>query len=488
MKTKLIALLLLVSMVLAVFVGCKNNTTVGGDSTQTDTSKDNANDVFADNLPSNMDFGGQKIVIHGMTRNDVGLIEENDTDIIRGEIHRREIKTEERLKVDIEPYVPYGWTQYSMAINEIRLSVAGDMDDFQLIAGWSALIPALSLEGVFMNFLDSSMSNVDLEQPYWVQTLVDGLTVGDKLFFVTGDISYTAIAMAFVIAVNNDLVQDYNVPNLPALVKDNKWTIEKMGEVAKMVSGGPDGDTSGFYLDGNFQDVATAFMQGSNMSLVSRDEDGLPYLNTNTEKMATLVNKVYDLFFETEGVKIKPTVNGYDTVFPQGKAMLYPSYVDWFTNFFRDMENKSVLPWPKYDEAQSQHYTAVQSGISLWSVPTTVVTAGQLEHEDRLQATTATLEALASYSYKNVTPATFEEALKTKYNDDPDAPEMLDIAKKGILLNFEIIYTAEIGGAWTILNELMYNKDNDFASLWEERAPVIEGKIVDFIDTFSRMD
>ena len=302
----------------------------------------------------------------------------------------------------------------------------------------------------------------------------------------------TTLGHAFVVGVNKSLAIDNNIPDLIAIVKDDKWTIEKMGEIAKMVSGGPDGDVVGLLIDSGVYDIADCFMQGSNISLVSRDDDNLPYLDADTNKLSLLTNKVYDLFFETDGVKVKPAVNGYNTMFPEGKAMLYPSYLKWYTSFYREMENKSVLPWPKFDEAQTEYYTRVQNGVSLWSVPTTVVSAGEDissgGREDRLEAATATLEALASYSYKNVTPVFFEEALKVKYNDDPDAYDMLDLVRNGIIMNFEIIYTNEIGGAWNVLRDLMSEKDNDFSSLWEKRGPVVEQKIIDLIDIFYSID
>lgn len=56
------------------------------------------------------------------------------------------------------------------------------------------------------------------------------------------------------------------------------------------------------------------------------------------------------------------------------------------------------------------------------------------------------VEAFGSESYRNVTPAYFETALKVKYARDNDSSKMFDIIKAGVSFDFGYIYTIAMDG------------------------------------------
>ena len=113
--------------------------------------------------------------------------------------------------------------------------------------------------------------------------------------------------------------------------------------------------------------------------------------------------------------------------------------------------------------------THVQDGMSLLSVPV---------NNGKKEALGAFLEAMASESYKNVSPVYFNTAMKVKYARDEVSAKMLDIIREGIDLNFEKIYNNSIGGAWNLMRQLMMTKSSNFASWYEKN----EGKITAAID------
>ena len=115
-----------------------------------------------DNLPA-LDFGGASAVIH--SRGDAEALTEIYAEELNGEavndaIFERNVSVEERLNVSIECLAGDGWENYDNTVSALRASIMAADGSYDIIAGWSSRIPALSLEGVFldlnpMNYLES---------------------------------------------------------------------------------------------------------------------------------------------------------------------------------------------------------------------------------------------------------------------------------------------------------------------------------------------
>ena len=60
---------------------------------------------------------------------------------------------------------------------------------------------------------------------------------------------------------------------------------------------------------------------------------------------------------------------------------------------------------------------------------------------------TAFLEAMAAESYRRVTYAYYDTALKVQYARDPVAAEMLDIISEGIVFDFAYVYNQSLNTA-----------------------------------------
>lgn len=63
----------------------------------------------------------------------------------------------------------------------------------------------------------------------------------------------------------------------------------------------------------------------------------------------------------------------------------------------------------------------------------------------KAEAASAVLEAMAAETYRTVTPAYFEIALKTKYSRDDDTSRMLDIIVGSVKFDLAYIYGQELG-------------------------------------------
>ena len=116
-------------------------------------------------------------------------------------------------------------------------------------------------------------------------------------------------------------------------------------------------------------------------------------------------------------------------------------------NYLRDMKDDfGIIPMPKLDETQKEYNAFCHDGSSSFSIPIT---------ENSPNMVAAFLEAMCAETYRTVTPAYFETALKGKYSRDSETSQMLDLIVSGIYLDIAYIYgdnlQSPIGDLRTIL-------------------------------------
>lgn len=430
---------------------------------------------YPDTLPDDLDFGGATVNIHSRGDDQAYLeigIEEMTGEPVNDAIYERNQMINDRLNVVLAPYRAEGWENYNNAIATLRASIMASDGAYDIIAGWSARIPQLSLEGLLRDV--SPLPYLDLEQPWWNRSAVEELEIANKLYFVTGDIAKTMISAMYVFAFNQKLATDYEIENLYNVVKEHRWTIDYVYDISSAAyidlnGDGKVGSGDSFGLLTSCVNDADSFLQGFRVSMVSRDEEGLPVLDVDTERMTTIVDKVYNLMWNNNGCQSDTSGNTDTTAFVEGRSLLITTRLDTVATSFAEMEEDfGVVPYPLLDETQEEYGTRVQDALSLWCIP---IDAGNAD------MSAAVLEALAAQSYRTVTPAYFDVALKNRYSRDVETAEMMDLIQNSALINFEQLYNESIGNPWFVLRTLMPTKNSNYASYWAQNSKSISKKL-----------
>lgn len=135
-----------------------------------------------DNLPADLRFNGETVVFH--VRGDENCIKEFQIEELTGEIindaiYQRNITVSDRLNVNLDVAIGDGWEKYNNTVSAIRASIQAADGAYDVIAGWSARIPSLSLEGLFLDA--QTIPYLDLEMPWWNQSCRTELTIGNRL-------------------------------------------------------------------------------------------------------------------------------------------------------------------------------------------------------------------------------------------------------------------------------------------------------------------
>ncbi|MEG2004267.1 MAG: hypothetical protein RR057_06665, partial [Clostridia bacterium] len=97
----------------------------------------------------------------------------------------------------------------------------------------------MAQDGAFLNL--NELKNFDVNAPWWDKNAEKAFSIGNKLFFTTGDITILNKVCTPSMLFNKEYMTTLNLEDPYALVKNHKWTYDKMMEMAKAATSDTDG-------------------------------------------------------------------------------------------------------------------------------------------------------------------------------------------------------------------------------------------------------
>lgn len=418
MKKRIISALLLASMALTL-VACDGDT---------DNPADTSNDALIDEeAPAGIEKqnydGDFNILIAqwGLYRKyfDPG---DDLTDIMNKALYNREIKVEEHLGVDIT----YEYIESTAQTFEtLDMCVPTNDDRYQMALTHCIYDTAqLITEGYV---LDMNRLGIDFSADWFKQSCNEAISVNDKQFFAVSDYM---LPDPNVVLFNKTMLEENKLEDPYQLVRDGKWTLDKMTEMAHVATR-DNGDTTrdendiyGFAAPNDW--FLNSFIFAADVDIVNKDENGDFQLAFDNERAYTLFDKLHTL------------LNGPDTwVFQFGglidedvEGAIPLSSGRWLFTLFalnslyevRDVEVEfGILPYPKLDEKQTDYISNDWTG--LFCVPLSVP-------EENYEMVGDVIELL-SYFSEDVIPTYVDITLGEKLARDEESKEMLQIVFNG---------------------------------------------------------
>ena len=234
---KFISFALLISLLLGT-AACGDSRTAGGettsssnDTTAADTSKPlslaEQRRSVPDDLPEKT-FGGEEFTIIIDSYAQTGFMSEELTgDVLSDAVLNRNKAVEERFDVRLN-YVVDEWGNVTTLV---RNTVTAGDDEYQLADHHALASNDWVLADILVNWYDVPYVNFD--KPWWSDTNQNDLTYDGVNFLAVGDYSLTTIGRTYAIYYDKVKADEYQMPDLYALVKDGKWTIDKLSELTK---------------------------------------------------------------------------------------------------------------------------------------------------------------------------------------------------------------------------------------------------------------
>ena len=193
----------------------------------------------------------------------------------------REQRVEDRFGVDIKWTPVHGnWDNRTAFIQTLANNVQSNMHTYDLVGQYT---PAAGIGGMQGLYADLNIVPwLNLDKPWWPSSISQTATIGDKLYFVTGDITPTLIRNVHCMFVNTELFSALGLESVTGenrsiydVVRDQDWTLEMM----KALGIGTVGNEAGMYGITFANGVAAdAFFYGGGLSLVE-NADGILLLS-----------------------------------------------------------------------------------------------------------------------------------------------------------------------------------------------------------------
>ena len=348
---------------------------------------------------------------------------------------------------------------------------------------------ALSSGGFLVEFKD--MPYVDLERPWWDSNCADSLSVVNKLFGVCSDITVMDNDSTSALVFNKQLLADYGMEDPYALVKKGVWTLDKLQEMARMVSEDLNGDGKRDDQDRYGllyqRDSMTSFLSGCGEFIAKKDSDDIPVLTLNTPKAIEVLDYLYDFlydelycfhvmkFYDPKGIDF---TLGMNNMFQNNQALFM-----WIR--MADVENLrtmdadfGILPIPKYNEAQTTYLHTVNPYVgTVTAIPQSVRS---------IEDSSAVLDALAAESRYTVYPAYYDICLNGKIARDEESSEMLDIIFSNRRYDIGDVYDYAGLGSEVISMTMSYARD--IVSRYERLETKANTAIEKMVNDYEKLD
>lgn len=367
-------------------------------------------------------------------------LSEDDGDIVNTELFGRVHRVEENLGIDLTVNkIPGTGGERTNVYNEVvKYSESTDpLLKVDLCSTYSAWAGTFALEGRYLNIAASD--NVNFDMPYWPADIINGSSIDDKVYTVSGDISPTLLWETYCIFFNIKLVEKYNIPNPIDLVNNKEWTLDKVIELTKDIYSDDDKTVSGPNLGDmfsfTFSDKAhiKAFPFALGLRVLENDEDAGYVLSElyKGEKADGIITKIRDWINNNNGVGVGGLITGmgYGQAFRNDQAIFNVGNFAFTKYYLADTGVEyGVVPCPLFDDEQEAYYSYYGNPSAFWGVPCNVT---------NLDDSCALLESLAADAYIHISPAIFERALKHKYNpgDLSGQSHMFDIIRDGLVFD-----------------------------------------------------
>ncbi len=355
--------------------------------------------------------------------------------------------------------------KYNCTITEERYSnpgasareslIAGDyIADF--IMGTAQQTRTLASAGLLVDF--NTLENIDLTKAWWDQNALNGMNVGGKNFFITGDAATLDDRASWIMWVNRDIIELYDSSiDLYDTVKKGEWTLELMAKLMSETAQDMDGD-------GQITKIGTDRFgytgeRGNNWFHVAAQNVTLSRISPagDIEIPPQLSSELLAAWEAAKGVITSPyrIVDDSGAYFRSGLSTFFCCNVGSMLNMGSTTVNMGFLPLPKQSVEQEKYHTCM-SYIQLGSycIPYSVEQAEDWEtngFKSGAEQCAYFLEAFGYYSMQILTPAFYDQVILKQSVRDAESAEMVKMALENKVYDPVVGY--DFGATLTMFKE-----------------------------------
>lgn len=313
---------------------------------------------------------------------------------------------------------------------------------------------------------------LDLNHVAFDQNSIEQLTLGNNLYYLSGDMNISSMDNTISTIFNLAMFQNSkdgiiektgrsDFGDLYQMVQDGTWTVENMLKIAACVTNDSKdddgelaydkGDTIGYF---EYQASPLYYYYGAGLR-ITESTNGYPAFTITSDK----AREVYTFLFDNLNVIKNPTIpNGAsgdraknflsgqvliaDFLLWDVRKQIYPAAIDFAYG---------ILPIPTYEENEDYHCVVYfQNCHHLWAIP---YKRASVENSARM------MYIMAAYSGKpdSTMDAYYVRTMYMEVARDDGSRASLDIIRGSLVYDIALLYTQN--GLWGNFDKLLINID-----------------------------
>ena len=400
--------------------------------------------------------------------------EEETGDSLNDAIFRRNSAVEDQFNISL---VEINNTD---AVSLAKKAVTAGDAQYDLLLTTKGNALDLVLQNYLIDYADIPF--IDTTAPWWIAGSMTSMSIANRVFYGISMFDTTHYDGVRTFFFNKQLIDAFDLENPYDLVKEGRWTIDKLQEMGLAVAQDLDGD--GKWGEGDQYGYCTwssvggqTLMTGSAASLsIHKDSDDMPVYDMNSDFYIERLTRMTELI-KTPGFYNQTAQtgnNGGVDYFKAGRSLFYNECMG-NAQKLRQMDiDFGILPGPKWDEAQEQYYNCGGNPYFMCVLTTNA----------DLERTGIVMESLSYASMSTVKVAAYDEMLEGKVSRDNDSEAMLDI------IYTTLVYDHPIASAYLneqITDNYMFKGKTDYASFFTKFESKITKEIQKYIDAYEQI-
>jgi len=429
-----------------------------------------------------LNYGGETVTV--LYWSDVEMqeyeAEELNSVLVNDAIYKRNANVQEKLNIEFAWLsTPGNNNKTGEFVNYVANIYKGGDTPLDLISSYSRTTAMCAIEGYCADMADLPYLNFDM--PWWPESLLDVVSIGDSIYFASGDASINVLHLMYAVYCNNDLLKNQQLESPIALVNSHEWTLDKLLQMT--ADAYEDLDASNKKDDGDFYGFVganyglDAFYTGSDLRLVEQDEDKLLIISEDffSDKAVDLCSKL-GAWIKSDDCYIagthQDTFVSQRALFIQDRCHLADRRLVGQVDF-----SYSILPTPLYNKDQENFISVVGNPFSLYGI---------FSQSEDLDRAAAVLECWASEAYRTTTPAQFEMNMKLRYSETSDEADMYNIIRTTVCFDLGRLFNNKLNK----ITDIFYNAacDNkNWATVGSGQQKLLDKFIKNVAESFQKL-
>ena len=291
MKNRVLALILDAQLVAPSMISCSETTVEESGTASNDPvnasadpaleSEEETEERLKPNIPETADFGGDDVRFafwnisfwaSGSHESRDLVVEEINGEAINDAVYNRNALISERYNVNFSLDI----LAHDKIVSTVQSCVRSGDDTYDGV--YPRLVEGTPLfsDGSLLNIHE--VPNIDLSMPWWDSNVADSMTIYGYLPCIATSINVNDKDATAALSFNKTVAENYGIEDPYTLVREGKWTIDKVWELSDIVDGDTNGngkmDEGDMYGFLGARDTMEAFYYGSGFQHATRQEDG----------------------------------------------------------------------------------------------------------------------------------------------------------------------------------------------------------------------